>query len=120
MSAGEVELICITCPVGCRLKVYRYENNLKVEGAMCPRGIDYAEQEILDPRRVVMTVIRVRNGDLPTVSVKTSTPIPKRCIPEVMKLTASIEAEAPIEIGQIIVRDVCGADIVATRRVRSI
>jgi CxxC motif-containing protein len=117
MKNEETELTCIICPIGCSLKVYRSENNIDVKGALCQRGIDYAKQEILDPRRVVMSVIRVKNGDLPVVSIKTSIPIPKKCISEIMKLTALIEVEAPIEIGEIIVRDICGADIVATRRV---
>uniref|UniRef100_A0A7C5TJ98 DUF1667 domain-containing protein n=1 Tax=Ignisphaera aggregans TaxID=334771 RepID=A0A7C5TJ98_9CREN len=120
MKNEEIELTCIICPIGCSLKVYRSENSIDVKGALCQRGIDYARQEVLDPRRIVMSVIKVKNGDLPVVSIKTSIPIPKKCISEVMKLTALIEAEAPIEIGKVIVRDICGADIIATRRVNKV
>lgn len=116
-AVGNEEIICIICPVGCLLKVYTASDEVRVEGALCPRGVEYAKQEYLDPRRVVMTVVKVRNGDLPVVSIKTSAPVPKKCIGDIMMLTASIEIEAPVEIGQIIARDVCGANLIATRRV---
>jgi len=115
------ELICIICPASCTLRVTRDQSGeLRVEGAGCSRGIEYAKQEVANPVRYVMTVVRVRNGDLPTVSLVTSRPVPKSCIPEVMKATAFLEVEAPIEVGQVILRDVCGADLVATRRVRRV
>lgn len=117
MSSEEKELICIICPVGCSIKVSKTIDNISIKGALCNRGIEYARQEILDPRRIVMTVIRVKNGNLPVVSVKTSIPIPKNCIDKVLKLTALIEVEAPIEIGQAIAKDICGANLVATRRI---
>ncbi len=118
---SERELTCIICPASCTLKV-RIESggSLKVEGALCPRGVDYAKQEVTDPRRIVMSVVKVVGGDLPTVSVKTNKPVPKKCIQEVMKATASIELKAPVEIGQVIIKDICGADVVATRRVKKV
>ncbi len=118
MSNNEIELICIICPIGCSIKVYKVLDNIKIEGALCPRGVNYARQEILDPKRIVMSVVKVKNGDLPVVSVKTDVPIPKKCINEIMRLTALIEVEAPIKIGQVIVKDVCGANLIATREVK--
>jgi len=67
-----------------------------------------------------MSVVKVRNGDMPTVSVITSKPVPKKCIPEVMKATAEVEVEAPVELGQVILKNICGADIIATRRVKRV
>ncbi|NHV99083.1 MAG: DUF1667 domain-containing protein [Thaumarchaeota archaeon] len=113
-----VEYTCIICPSGCLLRVEAEENRVvKVEGAGCPRGVEYAKQEFSDPMRIVFTVVRVRNGELPTVSVKTTRPIPKNKVFNLMKMLASIELEAPVEIGEIIVGDAYGAEVVATRRV---
>ncbi|WP_048078792.1 DUF1667 domain-containing protein [Desulfurococcus mucosus] len=113
------ELTCIVCPLGCRLKVALTENGeVRVEGARCQRGVEYGRQEVTQPRRIVMTVVRVRNGEFPTVSVKTDRPVPKECIERVMKATVDLEVEAPVEVGEVLLRDICGASLVATRRVR--
>ena len=94
---------------------------LEVRGASCPRGREWAVQEVTDPRRVVMTVIPVRGGDPPTVSVRTDRPIPKRRIPEFMAALADLEVEAPVRVGQVLARGVLGlADVVATRESRPV
>lgn len=100
------------------LKVEAEGNRVvKVDGAGCPKGVEYAKQEFSDPRRMVFTVVRVRNGEFPTVSVKTSKPVPKSKVFNLMRMLASIELEAPVEIGQVVVSDAYGAEVVATRRV---
>ncbi|MCY0868959.1 MAG: DUF1667 domain-containing protein [Desulfurococcus sp.] len=116
-----MEIVCTVCPVSCSLAVTILDNGeIRVEGARCPRGIEYGRQEVIQPRRVVMTVIKVRGGNTPVVPVKTSKPVPKECIEDVIKATLNIELEAPVEIGEVVVRDICGADLVATRRVEKI
>ncbi len=122
MSKQEIkEIVCIICPASCTLRVLLTLGKVaKVEGARCSRGVEYAEQEATAPMRIVMSVIRVKNGSLPTVSVKTDRPIPKECIPKVMNALASIEIEAPVEIGQVVLKDICGANIVTTRKVKRI
>jgi len=112
------ELVCIMCPASCTLRVNVNGGGLRVEGNRCPRGVEYARQEVVKPLRRVMSVVKARNGDLPTLSVITRDPVPKECIWLVMEKLASLEVEAPVEIGGVILRDVCGTDIVATRRVR--
>jgi CxxC motif-containing protein len=109
---------CTVCPIGCEITVIVEEGKIvDVKGFGCTRGKDYAVREVLDPRRILVTVIRCRNGRLPTVSVKTDKPIPKGKTWEIMRILSGIMVEAPISMGQVIVRDVAdsGADIVATR-----
>ena len=114
----ERELTCIVCPIGCSLKVRIGKGGeVIVEGNLCPRGAGYAREEVTNPRRMVFTVVKVRGGELPTVSVKTSEPVPKSLISEVMKATAFLEVEAPVEVGQVVLKNVCGVDLVATRSV---
>ncbi|USS41548.1 DUF1667 domain-containing protein [Thermococcus aggregans] len=112
------KLTCIICPLGCEIEVkMKGDKIIEITGFSCPRGKDYAIQEVTTPKRVVMSVIKVKNGDFPTVSVKTDRPVPKELIPAIMKELAKIEVEAPVEIGQVIIENVAssGANIVATR-----
>jgi len=117
---SEVELICIVCPASCALRARLVGGEIEVEGAGCARGVAYAKQELTNPVRHVMTVVKVRCGDLPVVSVVTSKPVPKSCVGGVVRATAHLEVEAPVELGQVVVEDVCGASLVATRRVRRV
>ena len=71
------ELTCISCPMGCQMTVYMDNGDIKVTGNTCKRGEIYAKKEVTDPRRVVTSSVRVKNGELIRVSVKTETDIPK-------------------------------------------
>ncbi|MEM2511682.1 MAG: DUF1667 domain-containing protein [Ignisphaera sp.] len=117
---GDYELTCIICPASCTLKVSTKNDEIVVEGNMCSRGVEFAKNEVINPTRYVMSVVRVRGGDMPTVSVITSKPIPKNCMWNVMEVLANLEVEAPIEIGDTIVQNICGSDVIATRRVKNI
>ncbi len=115
------KITCIICPIGCNIEILkRRDKILKIKGNRCKRGIAYALQEIKEPKRIVMSVIMVKNGDLPTISVKTDKPVLKRFIPIIMRELANIEVEAPIKMGQVIVRNIAnlGVNIIATRPVR--
>jgi CxxC motif-containing protein len=49
------------------------------------------------------------------VSVKTAAPIPKGKIFEAMELIRSASVEAPVKIGDVILPDVFGTTVVATK-----
>ncbi len=117
-SFVEKKVICIICPRGCEIRVKLADGKiLGVEGYSCPMGKKYAEQEVCNPQRILMTIVKCENGDLPVVSVKTSKPIQKDKLLEVSKYLAKIVVKPPIRIGDIIVKNVLGlgVDIVATR-----
>ena len=52
-----MKLICIKCPRGCNLTVA----NGTITGNLCPRGIDYAKEEMTMPMRIVTALIKVNN-----------------------------------------------------------
>ncbi|HBM80402.1 MAG TPA: molybdopterin oxidoreductase [Clostridiaceae bacterium] len=112
-------LICINCPMGCRIEVTEEGGKLKVTGNSCKRGELYAISEITNPVRIVTTSLFVNDGVHPTVSVKTSREIPKKMIFKCMEKLSAITVDAPVKIGDVIVKDILntGADIVATRNV---
>jgi len=117
----EKRLICVSCPIGCEITV-RIEDGVvtRVTGNHCPRGDAYARQEAIDPMRVLPTSVRVVDGELPLVSVKTDQPVPKRLIGEIMNYIRTLSTEAPVEIGQVLAKNLPGTNVrlVATRKVR--
>ena len=110
------ELICIVCPRGCRLKV---DDDLNVTGNFCPRGAQYAKDELTDPKRMITSFVRVKNRKDTVVSVKTSTAIPKGMIFEVMEEINKVGVDAPTHIGDVAIANVLGtgADIIITKNI---
>ncbi len=116
------EYICIVCPNGCELSVeYEGETMISCEGNLCRRGYNYAMSMITDPMRSVTSSASVKGGAMPLVSVRTSNPVPKRMIFDVMKEIRSLELEAPVKSGSVLIENVLGlgADIIATRSVEA-
>lgn len=110
----ERKLTCIVCPLGCQLTAtLNGREVVKVEGNTCPRGAEYARNECTNPQRTVTSTVRCENGGL--VSVKTDRPIPKEKMTECMALINKAVAKLPISIGDVIVENVFGSNIVATQ-----
>ncbi len=109
---------CIVCPMGCSITVVEEDGVIKeIVGYTCPRGKEYALQEIKEPRRTLMTIVRCIGGDLPVVSVKTDKPIPRDKLLEASRYLKKISVKPPVRIGDVIVDDLLGLGVrvVATR-----
>ena len=115
------ELTCTCCPMGCALNI-EMENNevVKVSGNTCKRGDTYARAEIVRPVRMVTTIVKVENGKLKMLPVKTKEPIDKDKINICLHALKDVEVKAPIHIGDIIASNIAGADIIATRNVEAV
>lgn len=114
------ELICIGCPMGCSLQVEINDKKVtKVTGNICPRGKAYAEKECTNPTRIVTSSVKVENGQVDMVSVKTESDIPKDKIFECMECIRKIKIKAPVEIGQVIIENVAatGVNVIATKKI---
>lgn len=110
----ERKLTCIVCPLGCEIKVQLADKNVVgVTGNSCPRGEEYARNECTNPKRTVTSTVRCTDGNL--VSVKTNKPIPKEKMAECMVRINEAVADLPIAIGDILIENVFGCDIVATQ-----
>jgi len=115
------EIICVSCPKGCRIKVESVDGQIKdVSGYNCKEGKRYAKEEFRNPTRILPTTVRVNKGEFPLVSVKTRKAIPKDKLLPAMDVIAEIEIEAPVEIGEVVLEDILntGVDLVATRNVK--
>ena len=110
-------LVCILCPRGCNLTAKQENGTITVTGNTCPRGEKYAIHECTNPVRTVTSILRISNRDGIMVSVKTATPIAKSRMFEAMEKIRSTSVEAPVHIGDVLIRDVCGADIIATKNI---
>lgn len=91
----------------------------EVSGNTCPRGAAYARTELLHPMRIVTTTVPVIGGTSCRVSVKTRQEIPKDQIMDCIRQLRKVQAQAPVEIGDILLKNVAGTgiDIVATANV---
>lgn len=115
------ELTCICCPMGCALYIEMKNNEvIKISGNTCKRGDTYARAEIVRPVRTVTTTVKVENGKLKTLPVKTREPIDKDKINECLLVLKNIKVKAPVRIGDIIASNIAGVDIIATRNVESV
>ena len=109
-------LTCIICPLGCALTVeFDSDGNVsKVSGNTCPRGKQYAIDECTNPMRTITSTVRCEDGGV--VAVKTSKPVPKAKMFDVMEQINSALAKENVKIGEVIIENVCdtGANIIAT------
>ncbi len=114
------EIICTSCPIGCRLKVD--VKNRKVSGNSCKRGELYGLSEATNPVRLVTSVVKVKNGKEKLVPVKTSLPIKKDLNFECIKIIKNTVVSAPIKLGDVIVKNILntGANLVATKNIESV
>ena len=114
------QMICINCPMGCHLTVDdSNRNNIKVTGNTCPRGATYAINEVTAPKRMVTGSVKVVGGRIPMVSVKTREAIPKELIFQSLELLKNAVLNAPVSIGDVVVKDICGTgvDFIVTKNI---
>ncbi len=94
-------MICIVCPIGCEMEVTMEGGVVLVKGNQCPRGIDYAQAEMTDPRRTLATTVYVLGGARPLASVRVDN-VPKDGMMEAMAAIRKINVPAPVIMGQAI------------------
>lgn len=111
------ELTCIICPMGCSLEVEFEEKDIKsVSGNTCKRGEQYAISECTNPQRTVTSTVRCKNGEI--LSVKTDRTIPKEKIFECMKIINNVTPDLPISVGDVIIKDIFGCNVIATQNIK--
>ena len=97
------EVICTCCPQGCHLQV--------------DEANDYSKEELTHPTRIITSTVRAEGCLHSRCPVKTSKPVPKGQMAEVVAALDSVVLHAPIHVGDVVLTDVCGtgADIVTCR-----
>jgi CxxC motif-containing protein len=110
------KVICVRCPRSCVINVLVEEGAVKsIEGYGCGLGLEYAKEEVSSPKRTVCSTVKIVGGKYPRLPVRTSVPVPKNKIRNVIRALHGITVKAPVKRGDIILSNVAdtGADIVA-------
>jgi NADPH-dependent 2,4-dienoyl-CoA reductase/sulfur reductase-like enzyme/CxxC motif-containing protein len=99
---------CTLCPTGCQV---RYNEALgEYEGNKCKRGAAFAEQERVNPQRILTTTVKVANrktgdGDYCRVNllpVRSAEPVSKRNLPQLVHELSRITVEPPVKCGDVV------------------
>lgn len=120
MSKNKVT--CIICPKGCEIEVEVVGSEIKsVKGQECVRGLQYASNECISPKRFFTSLISVKGGKYPVTSIKTTKPIPKELIHNLQAMVLNMSVNAPIKKGVIIANNVfeTGADVIITKSIET-
>jgi len=107
------KIVCIVCPKGCEIEILD-ENNATFRGYSCPRGLEFAKNDLLNPKRILCTTVATIGHKL--LPVKTDRPIPLESFKEVMDCVKKIVVEKPVTRGEIVFENIAktGANLVAT------
>ncbi|BEP28534.1 DUF1667 domain-containing protein [Helicovermis profundi] len=113
------EIICIVCPVGCRLKIIKNidTSTYSVKGNKCNRGKIYGIKELTNPTRKVPSTVAIENALYTRLPVITDKAIDKKLIFDVMDELKKVSVKAPINMGDIIIHNILdtNVNIIATR-----
>ena len=110
-------ITCIICPRGCAMTAEITNAGVKVSGHTCPKGEEYAINECTNPVRTVTAAVRVANRYNTMVSVKTDAPVPKDKMMDVMAALHKVQVQAPVAIGDVVLKDIFGANVIITKNV---
>ena len=93
-------ITCTVCPNGCQVKYDEVSGSYS--GNKCPRGIDFATQERLSPRRMVTTTVKTKRNAKLLLPVRTEEPIPREEVFNVVKKMQNIVVDSSVKIGDVI------------------
>ena len=109
---------CIMCPIGCELTVTLEDGKFAgVTGNNCPRGAQYAKDEVTAPKRMLTYTVKIEGGMMPLLPVVSAAVLPKGKIMDCAAYLRGVKVQAPVKTGDVIVKDILGlgVDIIASR-----
>jgi CxxC motif-containing protein len=113
IMAKETELICIMCPLACRVTVtIDDEGNVTgVTNNLCKEGEKYAIAEYKFPGRVLTTTLLTTGASQPLLPARSSKPIPKTRLVDAMYSLSKIRVKPPVKMAQVVASDVAGTGV---------
>ena len=92
------------------------DGKIEVSGNQCKRGVAYAREEYLDPRRVVTGTCALSGGGAARLPVKSSMGVPIDDLAPFLKAMYELRLTAPVKRGALIASDLgdTGIDLLAT------
>ena len=118
MAVEKKHFVCVVCPIGCEIDVVHDGSKIiSMEGNKCEKSVEFVTQELIEPMRILTTTVRIQGSRWLVIPVRTDKAVPKRLLPCIMKQLKHIKLQAPVNMLEVVVRDVLGtgANIIATR-----
>ena len=100
------KIICIGCPKGCHIEID--EATFQCKGNACPRGAEYAKNELTDPRRTLTSTVVIEGTAIRRCPVKSDSPLPKDMVQAAAKELDKVRITAPVKVGDVIVENILG------------
>ncbi len=119
-NAQATEMVCIACPIGCRLTVTETApGEVEITGNKCARGEQYGREEYLAPKRIVTATAPVGSRTIARIPVRTDASIPVELIDELLRAVYTLSLRAPVKRGDVLIENFreSGVNVVATRTV---
>jgi CxxC motif-containing protein len=122
MKMEKKVVTCTICPIGCCIEVSEdkgSDTGYMITGNSCKRGIGYAITEITNPSRILTSTVKLKNSGLRRLPVRTDKPIPRELMFPCMKLINSVEIDAPVKLGDIIIKNILstGVNVISSRTI---
>jgi CxxC motif-containing protein len=115
-SNAPVNMVCIACPIGCRLAVTPLDGGAaQVAGNRCPRGEVYGREELLAPRRTVTAVVPTDCAPFPFAPVRTDRPLARDRIAALLGRLYGTVVSLPVRQGDVLIEDFDGVRVLFTR-----
>jgi CxxC motif-containing protein len=116
-GAEQKDLVCIACPLGCRMVVTvgAAADEVTVSGNRCARGEAYGKEEVLAPRRVLTAVVPTDSAQFPCAPVRTDGAVSRRLVGTLLSDLYRLRVALPVRAGQVLIQDFDGARVIFTR-----
>lgn len=120
--AAEEKIICIGCPIGCRVTLTINDGEVVgTTGNKCKEGEKYVLEEHQNPVRVLTATVLTQGSSQPLLPVRTARPILKTKSLSGAIALAKVRVKPPIKIGDVVVSNLTGTgvDVVASTNLLS-
>ena len=111
------EVICVVCPRGCIVNVeYKGNDVVQITGNKCKKGIDFAKEEAIDPKRILTTTLGIDSSSFRRIPVRSSEPVSRDKILNIVREIKRIKVKPAIKMGDVIAKNFMdtGIDIIAS------
>lgn len=98
-----MNLVCIKCPRGCEIVI----DGKSISGNACPKGEEYAKEELISPHRIVTYLVKSKDSVIP---VKTDKEVPKTKIFDVVEEISKLKIDKA-NIGDVVIENVLGLGV---------
>ena len=109
------QIMCISCPVGCRINVDVENGEHIFSGNKCVKGILFAESALTAPTHTITIMVRTAFPDMPLLPVRTNGEVPKEKINKMIRKLSRILVTQRKRSGEIVMSNILGTncDVIA-------